>query len=441
MKITNRFTKLTTGAGAAALLAGGTLVAGDYGKAIIDDKAPIVEPWSYCDLFDLSTLYEGDGFIKEIALTGRYHGQAISQQEDFNDTLNNGYHEWQHRRSRLGLDIEFGEGFTFSSSFNITDGSGGRTHPYTTGRYIDDIDELYIEWENPYAPSGKGVVSEPLLEYVQVGKQKQRITREFSTSSKRILTIERSHIVNEIADNKPWGITFGVNALGLTHEFGAWVYGADLDSTGEGYLWPDFDSRGGASYRTSFEMNDNTELFFDYVYTNNSDGFANPGGSADDDLGSVYEHAFAIGSESEWGRLGLITDLIFAFDREAQTGDRSLAALAPGAIPAGNDTWGAVIMPYYDITDKLQFVAKYAYMDEGRNQRTQRYGYNAANGFDGQVRQVLDGYHTFYAGLNYYICEHNLKLMGGYEYATGDEFGTGNDIDSGTWMVAVRTYF
>ena len=103
---------------------------------------------------------------------------------------------------------------------------------------------------------------------------------------------------------------------------------------------------------------------------------------------------------------------------------------ATGALPVGFDTWGVVIMPYYNLTDKLQFVTRYAYMDEGREQRTQRF----------DVRQSVEDYHTFYAGFNYYICGNNLKVMGGYEYATGDLFASaGDEVETGTWMLGLRT--
>ena len=58
-------------------------------------------------------------------------------------------------------------------------------------------------------------------------------------------------------------------------------------------------------------------------------------------------------------------------------------------------------------------------------------------------RQNVEDYHTLYAGLNYYVCGDNLKIMGGYEYATGKVFGNPNtrDVDSGSWMLGVRTSF
>lgn len=397
-----------TAAGAAALIAGGSATAGDYGKAIIDDKMPIeADPWSICDIFDYSTLYEGEGFIKEISLTGRYHGQAISQSEDYGG-LQNGYHEWQHRRARVGLDVEFANNVTFYSSINVSDGSGGG--PFTKGVFFDTWDEFGIEWE----PSDDF--------YINLGKQKQKITVENATSSKRILTVERSTIVNEVISDKPWGVTVGFVLGGIEHEVGGWMYGADLDSTGERWDWPDADSRGGFTYRGSFDISDATEIMYGYQFTNNSSGFAggNGAGTADSGLGSAYEHVMHVGSKSEWGNFGLITDLIYAANREAT-----------GPISAGNDTGGVVILPYYNITDKLQAVAKYAYMGDGRQQRTQRY----------DIRQRVDNMHTFYAGLNYYICGDKLKIMGGYEYATSEEYGTGVDIDSSTWMFAVRTYW
>ena len=415
MTTNNYIQKLLASVGVAAVFAAGTIVAGDYGKAVIDDKAPIESAWTLCDLFDNSTLYESDtGAIREISLNGRYHGQYISQSKDLGDQ-GIGYNNWQHRRFRLGLNVEFSNNVTLKTSADISDGSGSSTG-LTSGPFFNGWDEFYIDWE----PKGE------LLQYVEIGKQKEAITREYSTSSRQILTVERSTIVNETTDMKPWGVTAGFKFFGMKHEFGGWIHGLD-DNEPLGN-WADFDSRGGFSYRGEVEITESTDLHLDYGFTNNSDGLASPQGSAGEVESSAYEHVLAIGTESEFGRLGLITDLIFGANREES-----------GVIPAGNDTWGFVVLPYYNITDKLQFVTKYAYMAEGREQRTQRFGEGVPNLQNGRSR--VENYHTFYAGLNYYICEHNLKLMAGYEYATGDEMGTGTDVSSDTWMLAIRTYF
>ncbi len=219
-------------------------------------------------------------------------------------------------------------------------------------------------------------------------------------------------------------MTFGYEIAGIEQEIGAWITGAGQANTGLNN-YPDERSNGSLSYRASAPISDSTELFFDYLFVNNGGGM-NPNKTAPTYYGANYEHTFALGTESEWGRFGLITDLILALNRESESTPGPAAA-----IPGGNDTWGAVIMPYYNITDQLQFVARYAYMSEGEQQRTQRFN----------QRYNVENYHTFYAGLNYYICDHNLKLMAGYEHATGDLFGTNTDVDSGTWMVGLRTYF
>ncbi|MAB76317.1 MAG: hypothetical protein CMO47_07635, partial [Verrucomicrobiales bacterium] len=77
----NSLKKLASGTAIAALAAGA--FASDHGKAIVDDKMPLEDPWTICDIFDYSTLYESDaGFIREVSLTGRYHGQWISASQD-----------------------------------------------------------------------------------------------------------------------------------------------------------------------------------------------------------------------------------------------------------------------------------------------------------------------------------------------------------------------
>ena len=201
------------------------------------------------------------------------------------------------------------------------------------------------------------------------------------------------------------------------------------EAAGERWDIADFDSRGSLTYRATAEITEQIEGHFDYQFTNNSNGTRNPQGSSDVNLGSEFEHVVALGTKSEFGQIGLITDLIYGGNSVGHGGN----AVRGGALPAGYDTWGLVIMPTYDITDKLQLVARYAYMEQGREQRPQRF----------DVRKHVEDYHTLYAALNYYVCGDNLKVMAGYEYATGEVFGTGNtrDLDTGTWMMGVRTSF
>lgn len=394
---------LLTGLGAITAISGGSVVAGDWGKSVINDKAPIADAWSICDIFDYNTLYEGDGFVKSIELKGRYHGNLVSQTEDIGLT-HNGYHNYEHRRFRLGVAVEFQNDWSFEAVANIADG-----HGLTRGPFFNDWDTFVLSW----APSK--------THYLTIGKEKQRITREYTTSSNSIQTVERSAITSEVAPGKPWGVTYGFEAFDIAHEVGAWVTGVDDDMA-----WGRTDSRGSFSYRASFDLTEATKFHFDYAYANNSSGAADPRGNAAAHQVSVYEHVAAVGTVSKWDKLTLTTDLIFAANRNRQGGNAVRGDLA---IPAGEDTWGLVILPTYDLTDKLQAVFRYSYMDSGREQRPQRY----------DVRANVENYHTFYAGLAYKVCGNNLKLLAGYEHATGDLFGGNRDIETGTWMLGLRT--
>ena len=381
-----------------SLLAGGAM-AGDAGKVVIDDKGVVeAEPWSVCNLFDHNTLYEAEkGFIRSVSVHGRYQGQYISQDEEI-DGIENDYEEWQHRRARLGLKVEMDHGLSFYAEANYAS--------YLTnhdGPFFDTFQDLYIKWEQDNF-------------WIRVGKQKQQFTIEDDISSKRIKTVERSAIVNETAGARPWGAVLGFEVFGIEHALGGWLYGGHGDAP----EFVDFDSNGGFSYNGSYGLLESTDLIFDYVYADNNGGTEGTEGSAANGFGPAYEHSFSLGTNSDIGAINLIVNGVYAVNR---TGD--------GGIPAGNDTWGIYVLPSYALTDKIDLVARYAFMNEGREQRTQRF----------DVRAPVENYHTFYGGLQYKVCGDKLKVMAGYEYATGDIFNSNEDIETGSWQLAVRTYF
>ena len=151
-------------------------------------------------------------------------------------------------------------------------------------------------------------------------------------------------------------------------------------------------------------------------------------------FGSAYEHAFALGFDYEKGPFQVISDVIYGANREGVAASKGSAA-----IPAGHDTWGFYVLPSYKITDKLEGVFRYQYMDSGREQRTQRYGHDGDG--DRNARLNVQNYHSVYAGFQYFLSGENLKLMAGYEYAWGELLGSDTDINTGSWQLAVRTFF
>ena len=98
-------------------------------------------------------------------------------------------------------------------------------------------------------------------------------------------------------------------------------------------------------------------------------------------------------------------------------------------------------MPSYDITEKLQVVGRYQYA-HGDNDSLR-----AQSRYERRVPDITDGghgeeYHAFYTGLNYYICDHKLKLMAGAEYSDlQDKAGDGGDFEGWTVFTGVRMHF
>jgi len=61
-------------------------------KVEVVDESPTVTPAKPWNIFTKNTLYESDsGFIRDVKLKGRYHGQYISQDADIGDDKDNEY--------------------------------------------------------------------------------------------------------------------------------------------------------------------------------------------------------------------------------------------------------------------------------------------------------------------------------------------------------------
>ena len=97
------------------------------------------------------------------------------------------------------------------------------------------------------------------------------------------------------------------------------------------------------------------------------------------------------------------------------------------------------------VPEKLDFVARYQYAgaeeDEGVRlwSRYPRRAEAVDPGVDINGGRG-DEHHNFYLGLNYYVCDDNLKIMAGIEY--DDLSSGGQDVYEGwTTSLAIRTYF
>ena len=118
----------------------------------------------------------------------------------------------------------------------------------------------------------------------------------------------------------------------------------------------------------------------------------------------------------------------------------------------GDNVYGVVIMPSKElIEDKLEAVVRYQWArSEGDNLlKGSKRNLNETRELvvdpqPSNLSNILDPAegdenHTIYAGLNYFLCDHNAKLMTGVEYETID--GGERDAEATTFWLAARMYF
>jgi phosphate-selective porin OprO and OprP len=371
---------------ASVAMAGSDVFAAEVG----DETAKNATAASVFDtLWALPVLYsdERNPIVQRLALIGRYHGQyyRVDADEFGSDS------DWDNRRTRLGIKIDLLRMVSFEGQMNVDvddDRSG----------FFDSVEDLYVDIE----PSDAFGLS--------VGKHKPYLTYEWTTSSNRIKTIERSLLVNQIIPDKIYGVAAFGKGGGVT-----WRGGLFSGTYSDRWELPDFDGGYLLNVSLGCDVGDKRgQVRLDYLY--------NDGDRRNFVATRPYQHSLSLNYNGTFRRLGVVADLIYA--------DGS------GEVP---DVWGIVLMPYYKITDKLEGVFRYTYADSDAGD-----GIRLASRYERRVDNLGEdrgeNYHSAYAGANYYIYGDRLKLMAGVEYSTLD-LADGTDWNSWTWFGAVRLHF
>jgi phosphate-selective porin OprO/OprP len=348
---------------------------------------PPEEAKSLCGtIFSIPTLYknEENPVIQKFALIGRYQGQYYSLDSNQGDA-----HDWENRRVRLGAAGQIFRDFKFSFNFNIGVDEDA-------DRFFEDLEDAVVVWE----PHKKFTLS--------LGKQKAPITQEWRTSSTKILEFERSLLVNQAVPGKLGGVLLtGKLDSGVTLEAGLYS-----GSVGDDWAEPTFDGGLAAFGSVGYTADTLGTIRGEYLFA-----------ESDEDSNAVkpYEHLFSVVYLNKWDRFSLMVNGIYAVGADRP------------------DVYGVIVSPALFLTEKLQLVGRYQYAaseaEDGVRLQS-RYEREAPE----LASQYGDNYHAVYAGLNYYICDHNLKLMAGVEYATMDQ-DTGRNYESVTFMTGVRLYF
>ena len=374
------------------------------------------------------TLYKSkeNPFLQEFQLEGRLHIQtAYLDGNDVNDKdFSSRYNEF--RRFRLGAKAKFLEYFSTRVSFDLVGDERIQSEPNSgLGWGYEQFDEAYISFDLGKA-LGETAFDTLSLTY---GRQKYEPTHEARLSSNEILTIERSAITNKIFGSfRPTGLT--LEATMDAWSFNASVYSSSTDGVEENDSFNGWQDSAFYQAGVGYKVSDELKLVANFIYND-----ADVTEGEDSILG--YAWAGSLTAEYDSGPWGIVGEFIYGENGGERIGndpDRS------------GDFWGFVAIPYYWILEeKLQLVGQYQYggADEAEGIRiNSRYGRVRGTGGTSGV-DVNDGrgdeHHSFYGGLNYYLCGHNAKVMAGVEYQTLNTPAGG--VDTLTYLLAFRTFF
>ncbi len=372
-------------------------------------SSPLDSIWAKAVLFDDPS----NPWVQQLAINGLFHWSGAWGEAQPTGAADIDLDGTRTRRARLGArlkafgntEIEAVAEFAGDSNFNGIERLKGTT------RFLDNA-------------------------YVSYGKMRPGFTTEYRTDPQRMLTPERSFLVNMVAPANTLGLMVGQDTERF--DWGLGWFSSDNDSNiggieGDGFLLANLayetveKVEGGAPIRTRWHA--------DYIY--NFDDNQNPAIPRYNVAGRksangkqliarnpAFRHLFSTGVEMEQGKFSFAGDFIVA------SGD--------------TDVWGLSLTPsYWAIPGTLKVVGRYHYADtDDAGGLVGGMGVGSDPYFDSTPVFVGDEYQSFYLGANLHLYRDDLILMNGVEHVIlNDQAGGGFDTDAWIWHSGARLSF
>ncbi len=310
----------------------------------------------------------------------RVKGGADGHGRRYND-------EW--RRVRLGAQAKVLRHFTLCTVWNI--GGLDARDQYRNGRWSDGVssgtvEELYL--------SG---TFKPVT--FTLGKHKPSFIGEYRLSSAKIVTMERSSLVNQLSPAKLYGLSFknADKKAPLGWELGAWVNGEHEGAWVEPALNSGDNIMLGASL--SHAVGEKGRLYLDYMHSCVNTGRP----QADSEYaGPGARDILALTWETKKDRLNFMAEAIAGFN-------------VIGGDEGAENVYGLIFIPSYRVTPHVEGVFRYQ-LAAGSNAVGHDSRYVTTNGAFAKTSDLL---HGIYIGVNYYVCPENtdtMRIMAGAEY-------------------------
>ncbi len=327
---------------------------------------------------------EGNALVQSIRLSGRFQYEYARVEDGAVS-----HDEWNVRRMRLGIRAGLFRDFLLHVETDLDP---------------QDRDPLYLRLTDAYLEWSRSTTLA-----VTVGKQGVPFTMDGSTSSRSLLTIDRSNLANNM-----WFPQEYLPGMSVSGEAGRWMYQIGVYSAGEANReFGELNAGAVALVLLGYDLADalgadRALLRGTYVYQrpDPANTFTRP-----------HHHVGSVFLDYGDGRLGVRADVSAAAGYLGQS-----------------DLWGAMLMPWLDVTSKLQLVGRYTRVasSDPNGVRFARYESELVSGRG-------DTYDELYLGANYYFYGHELKLQGGLTLAEmQDEANDGGSYSGVGATVGVR---
>jgi phosphate-selective porin OprO/OprP len=321
--------------------------------------------------------------LQRLIFTGRWqHDLAIV------DTDARTYKESNIRRVRFGPRITFFRDYLFHAELEV--------NPQERNPFYVRFTDLYVAWQkNP-----KSVI--------QVGKQSIPFTQEGATSSKELLTIDRSNLANNI-----WFTQEYMPGVSLSGRVAPWTYRAGVYSSGQrNRELGEFDGGMftlllvGYDFGKQLGVREAT-LTANYIYQKPDSDLTVA------QLNNLFtkkvDHTATVHFKLEQPKFGFRGDVSKTSGYSNQP-----------------DILGMMAMPYYSFTDKWQALVRYTFLHSDPNGLI----------FNTYENKLLSGrgdeYRETYLGLNYFIYGHKLKIQAGLQFEDMKDAANDGGAFSGT---------
>ena len=342
-------------------------------------------------IWDNVVLYENDenSLMSKFWLTGRLQGEYHSFENEVAPAIDHDDYDW--RRFRFGFKATLFGDITLHSEADL--GLENRGRPL-----YNDLTDTYISWSTENGMKFK------------LGKQSAPFTLDGSTSSKKLHTLERSKIAGNIWFGQEYFPGISISGSKDEIDYFAGFYSNDNK--------PEFDGAFkhgqfgilsvGKDYAANFDL-EKSYLRLDFMFQEDD-------GNDDVEDFNDWNAAYSFVTKWENNDWYFWTDLSFA-DRK------------------NGDVWGLQLMPFYDITDKIQVIFCYTHLDSSGDNQLR--GSRWEDRLDrGEYRG--DDLTEYFFGLNHFFYGHKLKWQNGLQYTQLDEADGSKEYEGWGFTTAFR---